>query len=342
MKKTLLYLLPLLLFVACENTSQQTSSNKEESNQKESQVLSLDIQKATELAFENLQVYPVIADETFFKENETAKNMKNLKEGMETKGFYVTEKKPYGRRDDASAVNKLTVQNKSNETVYLMQGDVVSGGNQDRILAENRAIPPRTITDINVFCVEEGRWAYQSDNETDDAEAKHKRKIYAFSGYYNLASTDLRKTVRNTQNQNAVWEKVGQFTNKNNAKSSTKTYTALEDSEDFTKKRETYLAFFEGKLQNLENCVGFVVVSGKKVVATDIFGHPALFQKQSEALLHSYITEAITNGQPVSISTKTMQKHSTKMNKAFNAAQKENDKDKLYQYNQQFIHYSEL
>jgi len=345
MKKFFLYMLPVVLLAAC-NTEPRTNTTVEAEGDipqaTENQSLRVSTGEGEALTFENLSVYPIVADEDFYKTNTAAETMKNLKEGIETKGFYITEKKPYGRMEDSDAVNSLTVQNKSNETVYLMQGDVIQGGNQDRILAEDRVIAARTITDIPVYCVEHGRWQYKAEGDQEDAEAKHKRKIFAFSGYYNVASSDLRKTVRETQDQQSVWNKVGELTAKNNAKSSTETYTALEGSDEFTDKRDAYLTFMNEKLAGVENCVGFVAVSGNKIIGTDVFGHPNLFKKQSAALLHGYVTDAISNGQKVIVSDKRMERFGKELNKKYESAIKGGNTDEMYKHNGEFIHFSEL
>lgn len=344
MKKFFLYMLPVVLLAAC--TTEPKSNSTVDANTPsatENQTLKVSTEDSEALTYENLRVYPIVADEGFYKTNAIAETMKNLEEGIETKGFYITEKKPYGRMEDSDAVNSLTVQNKSNETVYLMQGDVIQGGNQDRILAEDRVIAARTIMDIPVYCVEHGRWQYREDEvDQDDAESKHKRKIFAFSGYYNVASSDLRKTVRETQNQESVWKKVGELTAKNNAESSTKTYTALEGSDEFTKKRDAYLTSLTDKLSSIENCVGFVAVSGNKVIGTDVFGHPNLFQKQSKALLHGYVTDAISNGNEVIVTDKRMERFGKQLNKKYESAMKGGNTDEMFKHNGEFIHYSEL
>ena len=259
-----------------------------------------------ELKYENLQLFPIVAEEEFIQVNAVAANFKNLKEAMANDRFRITEKKPFGRSDDMGAVNSLTVQNKSQDTVFIMSGDVVQGGRQDRIIAMDMVIPPRTITDIPVFCVEQNRWNYVENNEiVDDHQAQQNKKIYAFTGYYNVASHDLRKTITQSGNQQAVWEKVSQITATNKANTSTGTYTALEQSEDFTALRDKYLRFFEGKLQD-ENIIGVIAVSGDKIMGADIFAHPKLFQKQFSALIHSYITDAITNGSKVKVDEQQM------------------------------------
>ena len=58
----------------------------------------------------------------------------------------------YKNQDD---VNKLFVENNSQDTIILLAGEVVKGGKQDRTLATDLILPPgKGKKDIDVFCVE--------------------------------------------------------------------------------------------------------------------------------------------------------------------------------------------
>ncbi len=337
-------MLPFTLLMACNTEPANDTVKKEETPKVEEQksTFHLDMKDNDELTYENLRLYPVKATEGFINENIAPSEMKSLKEGINTKGFYVTEKKPYGRFEDSGAVNSLTIQNKSEETIYLMQGDIVSGGNQDRVMAQNIVVPPRTITDVNVYCVEKGRWTYRNEDiKEEDPEAKKKRKMFAFSGYYNVASSGLRKTMRETHSQQSVWDKVGELTLKNNASTSTGTYTGLEESDEFTNLRDAYMKFFDGKDEHFENCVGIVAVSGSKVLGVDIFGHPELFKRQFEGLLNGYITDAISEGSAIKMTEKGMDSYMKTLNRKFDRAQQSSEEsDELFKYKGQVVHYS--
>src|SRR5258707_6565192 len=56
-------------------------------------------------------------------------------------------------------VNELAIENRSNEDVYVQAGDIVKGGQQDRMLAVDLIVPPHSgKLPIAAFCVESGRW----------------------------------------------------------------------------------------------------------------------------------------------------------------------------------------
>jgi len=176
-----------------------------------------------------------------------------------------------------------------------MNGDIVQGGRQDRVLAQNRIIPPRTITDIDVFCVEKGRWEFREEGEEENSQQKQEeKKILAFRGYYNVASSQVRRSMKYSNKQEEVWEQVSDITSANEANSQTHAYADLETSESYIQQRKTYLQAFESNFELNENVIGLVAVSGSEILGTDIFGHPDLFRRQYHSLLHSYITDAIT------------------------------------------------
>ena len=340
--KKIAFLLMLFLASCTIEKTNTTSDNNSNSTADLTSGFEVDLSENPELDYENLRVYPIIASEAHIAEHASMANYKNLKEAMDIKGFRITERKPFGRFDDSGAVNNLTVQNKSTDTIYLMAGDVVKGGNQDRVLAQDMVLPPRTLANIEVFCVEHGRWNYEGEeNETE--EEKKNRKVYAFSGYYNVISNDIRRTVKFERDQSSVWAAVGDLTSTNNATSSTQTYTALENSVDFTIQRNKYLSYFENKMETTDDVIGMVVVSGNEVLGTDIFNHPNLFKKQYKVLLHSYVTDAITNGKSVKISTPKMKIYSKKIQRDYKRKLTNvKEQETKFRFDGKLVHFSHL
>lgn len=96
-------------------------------------------------------------------------------------------------------VNRLTIQNRSNQDVFVQAGDIVKGGQQDRVLALDLIVPPRSSRiPIDAFCVEQGRWNRRG-NEA----------VTAFSASDNaLASKDLKIAAKAKGSQGEVWANV--------------------------------------------------------------------------------------------------------------------------------------
>lgn len=282
MKKTLfLLLLAALSFAACQNNPQSTTIAAKNG-------LQLLTQNDPAWRHENLRIYPIVADAALIENQAGVQKLKTLAEGMKTSGFRITELKQFGRSRE-HRVNALTVQNKSDDIIFLMSGDVVTGGNQDRVIAQDQVVMPGTVKNIEVFCVEKGRWQFNNETATEN-----EKNIFAFKGYYNVASPQVRQAVQRTGNQEAVWSAVAKVTSANNAESGTGTYAALETANEAKAKRDAYLRHFDGKSATLPNMVGMVVVCGDRVLGVDIFGHPDLFRRKYDALLHGYVAEAAT------------------------------------------------
>lgn len=56
-------------------------------------------------------------------------------------------------------VRELKIENTGNEPVFIQFGDLVKGGQQDRVLTTSLLIPPRSgRIAIGAYCVEQGRW----------------------------------------------------------------------------------------------------------------------------------------------------------------------------------------
>ncbi len=245
--------------------------------------------------FENLRIIPILANNTFKTEFKDVGNFRNLKHAIETDGLEVTEV------DRSGTVNTLFAQNSSKDTVYIMAGEVVKGGKQDRIIGQDVVIAPGEKLNLSAFCVEQGRWT-NSSSKGDNGNDK-------FDGYYNVSSKEVRKAAIVNKNQSTVWSKVAETTSENDATSGTSTYTALENSKEYKDAIAKYMSRFQSLWDNDERVVGVVAASGNEVIGADIFATHDLFANAYNNLLHSYCTDAMTNGSEVKISTEDIQKY---------------------------------
>ena len=65
-------------------------------------------------------------------------------------------------------VNCLWISNHSDRPLYLMPGEILVGGKQDRTVAEELVVAPHTERmPIQVYCVEQGRWSYRTGGENE-------------------------------------------------------------------------------------------------------------------------------------------------------------------------------
>ena len=107
----------------------------------------------TPSAFRNLTVFPV-----FDSSSGRGDAYATLDEGLKAGKVKVKES------SDGGSVNTLYVTNSGRKPLYLMAGEVVLGGQQDRTLAQDTIVAPgKTNVPITVFCVEHGRWSGRAE-----------------------------------------------------------------------------------------------------------------------------------------------------------------------------------
>src|SRR5262245_38539757 len=115
-----------------------------------------------------------------------------LQEAMERKMVVVHE---------TGDVNNLAVENLSDEEVYVQSGDIVKGGRQDRVLALDLIVPPKSgQIQIASFCVEQGRWSGRGQEEAGQFASSRTA----------LISKDLKIAAKHSASQGEVWDKVAQ------------------------------------------------------------------------------------------------------------------------------------
>src|SRR5687767_8897986 len=124
------------------------------------------------------------------KEQMPGKNFLTLQEALAMKKVIVYETKD---------VNELAIRNLSNQDIYVQAGDVVRGGEQDRMISTDFIVPPRSgRMPISAFCVESGRWSPRAN----EAPA-------SFSSSENsVATKELKLAAKRAGSQQAVWENV--------------------------------------------------------------------------------------------------------------------------------------
>src|SRR5205823_5527299 len=86
-----------------------------------------------------------------------------LEEALTTGALRITEK------EGGAVVNELEVENTGDHLVYLLAGDTVKGGKQDRTIAQDTVVGAKSgkLT-VSAFCVEPGRWSGREGGKVND------------------------------------------------------------------------------------------------------------------------------------------------------------------------------
>jgi len=218
------------------------------------------------------------------KDNRAGRKLLTLPEALEQKKIVVHETKN---------VNELAVENVSADTdVFIQSGDVVKGGQQDRVLSYDLIVSAKSgKVPIQSFCVEQGRWNVRGKEDATKFD----------SSVNNANGKALKQAVNQARNQGEVWQKVREAQMKlqkqvgqsvqNEASPSSLQLTLenkklLESLDGYTK---ALLKATEGKT----DVVGYVVAVNGKVEGADIYGSPWLFEKSWARLLKGCAVDAL-------------------------------------------------
>ena len=213
----------------------------------------------------------------------TNKTFLTLQEALAQKKVRVYETKD---------VNELAIRNFSNQDVYVQAGDIVRGGDQDRMISVDFIVPPKSgRMPIAAFCVESGRWSRRGNEENA-----------SFSSSSNLvASKDLKLAAKRDNSQQAVWKNVTVAQEKlsaniNASVANTISASSYELSVENSKVKETsaeYINALSAIVQSKNDVIGYVFAINGHVNSADVYASRALFIKLWPKLLKASAVEAI-------------------------------------------------
>src|SRR5436853_7904827 len=88
-------------------------------------------QNAKAYVYKNLVLYPVHAREAFAQAHRQIGKYTSLTDALAQNKVKISEK------EGGESVNNLSIQNNSNDTVNILGGEVIKGGKQDRMVAQD-------------------------------------------------------------------------------------------------------------------------------------------------------------------------------------------------------------
>ena len=245
--------------------------------------LNVDFSNTNLYTFKNLRLVPIRVKENF---KQIVGNMGyyiSLQEAIDADKVVISEVNRSGR------VNTLLVRNLSTDTLFVMSGEILIGGKQDRVIASDMLIAPNSgQVKLPVYCVEKGRWKYK--NNSNDSK---------FTEYYGMANEHLRDIIDHQEGQQAVWKEVSKTNKKDGISSSTEAYTAHANNKRFRRQEQEYIDFFENIFADQDDVIGVVAVTGNQIEGADLFISNRLFKQEYRKLIYSYLDDAITYGAPV-------------------------------------------
>lgn len=217
----------------------------------------------------NLTIFPVVLDRPQFG---LLPSCLSLGEAMKKGVLEVYER-------GSAQVNQVAVRNRSSRHVFIMASEMIQGGKQDRMAADDALVPPHSgKVYVRVYCVEHGRWVGKSSQ---------------FSAGVAAAAPTIRQHARASKSQATVWDRVAKQQESLGVSAETGTMRSVYESEKVQEKCRPYIEELEKVPSVSSRTCGVVVAVGEEIVCADLFYRPDLFRELWPKLLRSYVMDAI-------------------------------------------------
>lgn len=192
-------------------------------------------------------------------------------------------------------VNRLSIRNRSDKHVFIQAGDIVRGGQQDRMASFDVVLAPRSgKVPLDAFCVEQGRWNRRGSETVDE-----------FSSSENRAATKkLTLAARDAKSQGAVWNAVAEAQVKlaksvdsevRDQSSPTSMELTLE-SAPIKKAVKPFRESLDACVAKVDGAVGVAVAINGRLTGASLYAWPELFRKSWPKILAAASVEAVAAG----------------------------------------------
>lgn len=192
--------------------------------------------------------------------------------------------------NSAGSVNHLFVINHSDAFVFLMDGDILAGAKQNRVVNTSILLAPHTKTEIPVSCVEAGRWQFISE--------KFRGADYiAPSNLRGMKAEQVRASLKTggaaMADQTRIWSEVASYHARHGVTSTTSSLS------DVYEQKEGDFEGFVGSFHLTQGSNGVAVYFGKELLSLDIFNRTDIFAEVFPKLLRGIAAEVFSLRQKV-------------------------------------------
>jgi hypothetical protein len=190
-------------------------------------------------------------------------------------------------------VGELVIDNLSEWYVFVMAGDIVKGGRQDRTMATDVILKPVSQNiPLKSFCVEHSRW-HQRGRE-DATHFSESKKM--------LSDEKLKIASRYRKSQGEVWDEVERYQrdasmalgNEVKSKESASSLQLTLDNENLQNSVKEYIAAIRPAFDKKSDITGFAFSINGRISTIENFGSAELFGKLRDKLLESAASEAFS------------------------------------------------
>jgi hypothetical protein len=224
-------------------------------------------------------------------------------------------------------VNELQIENLGGNEVFVQSGDIVKGGQQDRVLSVSLVLPSKSgRINIASFCVEQGRWTARGKEDAKtfatastsipsreakiamkapvptSVEAAQVNPLSSLSNQVAGSRRTLLYAVEDTSaRQQEVWRRVRSVQEKLSGSVGSPVYsmasqTSLQlalENEKLKDAQAAYLGALKSAGEKDDDVVGCVFAVNGKLNSAEVYPSNGLFRKMWPKLLQASVTEAI-------------------------------------------------
>jgi hypothetical protein len=225
------------------------------------------------LAFDNLTLFPI-----YSAVQRDVGPIVTLEQALAARTAEVRE------LGDGAEVNKLVIDNRGKESILVLAGTVIEGGNQDRQVGQDVIISAKTVAPIDAYCVEHGRWDGVREGEATGGK---------FTAVGGLAPTKVRAAAQYKEDQTEVWSAVAAVNAFHDLAPASGTLAATLDDERLAAERSAIAAKVSAALPRHPSLVGIAWAVDGEVRGLRWFMNQRLFSLYRSALIDASVLEAI-------------------------------------------------
>ncbi len=214
--------------------------------------------------------------------NQAGQKLLTLQEAMDQRKVVVYE---------TGQVNQLSIENQSDDDVYIQSGDIVKGGRQDRVLTTDLILPAHSgKLPIASFCVEHGRWTRRGDEAAGQFSTSNQA----------VSFKSLKLAVRAEKDQRRVWDEVANaqevLATSTGARPSAASPTSMQltlENKRVVDAANAYVQALAKIMDGKTDVVGYAYALNGKLNSADVYASHDLFLRMWPKMLGSTAAEAV-------------------------------------------------
>ena len=187
---------------------------------------------------------------------------------------------------ESGTVGALRVTNRAGRPVLLVEGEVLLGMKQTRVLNLTILVPATTSLNVPVSCLESGRWHAVSGEATGKGAVNLAPSVRAAKTV--TVARSMRSARTFVSDQGEVWAGVDRVLDRHGAHAPSRSYADLESGS------ATSMTSLANSLEPAPGQVGIIACVGGRVACVDVFEAPEVLASLWSGLIASYQAEAFT------------------------------------------------